>query len=445
MLDVNDDMENLFRRAAENYPLKTDGLDWEKVEKGLSDEEESRPSNQVAKNKTNRSWLLLALLIPVMWICNNYTHRPANSIVENLQANNEKNVAAKSNAHAISSSINKPAQQDKSSTVKDYNSSKQQNELTHQQAGSRPTITKNNVNITKVKSKTATTNTAAQASNKKNISKNSFSQSLSSAADVELQKSPTSNLAETKDKAGATDAVTGHASTETQKNNEAITESSKTKSAATTSAATNESKEKVIAKRLPKVYAGLIGTLDVSTVKFQSTKTPGKGLGLLVGFQITPRLSVESGASLQKKFYFSDAKYFNPKNPYSAPGYKLIDVDGNCNMWEVPINIKYDFKNSVRYNWFAIVGSSSYFMRSENYDYTYESYGQIHARHITYSNSSNNWFSMLNVSVGYARKIGSAGSIRIEPYFKVPLKGVGWGRLPITSTGLNIGYTRKLF
>src|SRR4051812_2355623 len=118
MYDVNDDMENLFRRAAENYPLKTDGLDWEKVERGLSAQEGSIPSNTVVKNKTNRSWLLLALLIPVIWICNNYTHPFTDSTVKNASADHGNNVITKSNSQPIISPITNDVQKDKSTIVK---------------------------------------------------------------------------------------------------------------------------------------------------------------------------------------------------------------------------------------------------------------------------------------------------------------------------------------
>jgi hypothetical protein len=444
MYDVNDDMEDLFRRAAESYPLKTDSLDWEKVEKGLSTEEESVPANEAALNKTNRSWLLLVLLIPVMWICNNYTHRSTDSIVKNAPAHNHNSVSTKNSSPTIKSPVTNEVQANKPSLVKNYSSGKE-NKLGQEKHNSRPIVTPNSINVTNVKSNTTTASTPTPTAAKKNVSENSFSQSLSNAGDVTSAQPFNSNLPETKDKAGAKNSVNTPATTDNSKSNESITEIGKTKNVVTTSAELNKAKEKVIAKRLRKVYVGIIGTLDVSTVKFQSTKTPGKGLGLLAGFQITPRLSVESGASLQKKFYFSDAKYFNPKTSYTSSTYKLISVDGNCDMWEVPINLRYTFKTTAKNSWFALAGASTYIMKSENYGYTYESYGSISERYVKYTNSSTNWFSAMNVAVGYERRIGAAGSLRVEPYLKVPLKGVGWGRLPITSTGLNIGFTRRLF
>jgi hypothetical protein len=72
MFDVNDDMDELFRRAAENYPLKTDTSDWQKVEQKLAAAE---PDESVKGGSKNKSWFLLLLLLPVAWICNNHSHK----------------------------------------------------------------------------------------------------------------------------------------------------------------------------------------------------------------------------------------------------------------------------------------------------------------------------------------------------------------------------------
>ena len=64
MQQVNDDMDELYRKAGENYPLNTNTADWEKLRKkltGIADE----PVVTIAEKKKNyRTFLLLLLLIP---------------------------------------------------------------------------------------------------------------------------------------------------------------------------------------------------------------------------------------------------------------------------------------------------------------------------------------------------------------------------------------------
>src|SRR5574337_856772 len=66
---VNDDMDELFRRAAENYPLDTKGADWSKVVAALQGEAQEKTIPEKKKNKNGRLlWLLL--LLPLGLICN---------------------------------------------------------------------------------------------------------------------------------------------------------------------------------------------------------------------------------------------------------------------------------------------------------------------------------------------------------------------------------------
>jgi hypothetical protein len=426
MYDVNDDMENLFRRAAEDYPLKTDGMDWEKVEKGLA-ASDADPVD-IKSKKNDRSWFLLLLLIPVMWICNNYSHKTNPDGTNTIAANYNKG-----NAGNTSGFINKKiikAEATKNNIEKGY--SQPGNET----ASQKPTL-KNFASVDK--SGNAEKNIDGRLPDRKNFALNnqtgSSSQVLKSQPPTLNQSNQLENIVTPATPMPDTPKAIA------VKTEEAVTNKT---NVGTAQENKNTAAKKNVSISRKKFYVGLVATLDVSTVKFQTTETIGKGLGGLLGYDVRPRLHIEAGASLQQKFYFSDAKYFNPKTSYSSPTYKLINVDGHCNMWEIALNAKYDFKTSAKHNWFLIAGSSSYIMKSEKYDYTYESYGQTVDRYMSYNNSSTNWFSTLNLSAGYERKF-RAGAIRLEPYLKVPLKGVGWGRLPITSMGLNIGYTRKLF
>ena len=42
------------------------------------------------------------------------------------------------------------------------------------------------------------------------------------------------------------------------------------------------------------------------------------------------------------------------------------------------------------------------------------------------------------------KKLGTVGDLRIEPYVKLPLNGLGLGSLPLRSTGIYLGITRPI-
>ena len=51
---------------------------------------------------------------------------------------------------------------------------------------------------------------------------------------------------------------------------------------------------------------------------------------------------------------------------------------------------------------------------------------------------------VVNMSLGYSYKLGSLGTVRMEPYVKIPLKDLGVNNMPVMSTGINIGFTRRI-
>jgi len=132
---------------------------------------------------------------------------------------------------------------------------------------------------------------------------------------------------------------------------------------------------------------------------------------------------------------------------YILPGTKINSLDGNCSMWEVPVQARYNFKNSSKKVWFTTLGLSSYFMKKENYEYTYSytSTGQTYDKYRTYNNASKHFFSVVTLSGGVINPINKSFSIRIEPYFKIPVKGVGVGSISLQSAGLQVGLTKTLF
>ncbi len=92
----------------------------------------------------------------------------------------------------------------------------------------------------------------------------------------------------------------------------------------------------------------------------------------------------------------------------------------------------------------ANAGLSSYFMKRENYSYTFQRNGISNEWHLSYKNSSHNLFSVLNIGASYNQHITKSLLFRIQPYIKIPIGGIGMGRLPITSSGVYFMLTKRL-
>ena len=192
------------------------------------------------------------------------------------------------------------------------------------------------------------------------------------------------------------------------------------------------------------LYYGLVASPDITTVKMQRTSNVGYNVGLIAGYRISKRLAVETGVIYERKYYYSTGKYFNTKKTPWPNSMKVLDVDGWCNMFELPLNVRYTFAMGAKSSWYVNGGVSSYIMKKQGYNYSYEYYGAYGSRDWEYKTTTKDWLSNIHVGVGYERPLGVLGTLRVEPYVKIPVKGIGVGELPVTSVGMNIGLTRPL-
>jgi hypothetical protein len=198
-------------------------------------------------------------------------------------------------------------------------------------------------------------------------------------------------------------------------------------------------------KRSSHGYIGISAAPDLSTVRFQPMKGVGTTFGVLLGYSFNDRWAVESGLYLDRKRYYTDGEYFNTKSVHLQPYSKLLNVDGTCYMWEIPLNVRYNISKGPKMKWFATAGLSTYLMSKENYTYEYEINMNTDESTWNIHKPSQYWFTIASVSAGFEQRIGKIGNLRLEPYVRVPLSGIGTGSLPIVSAGLNIGLTRQLW
>jgi hypothetical protein len=98
----------------------------------------------------------------------------------------------------------------------------------------------------------------------------------------------------------------------------------------------------------------------------------------------------------------------------------------------------------VKSSFFLGAGLSSYFMTSENYDYTYyTATGSLALRNTAYNSTDTHILSILHLSTGFEKVIGNKWSMLIEPYAKIPLGGVGQGNIRLSSFGLNVSLQHR--
>lgn len=183
---------------------------------------------------------------------------------------------------------------------------------------------------------------------------------------------------------------------------------------------------------------GLVAGPDMSNVKFTDVDKAGYNVGLQLGYRFNDHWSVNTGLLYTRKNYTAQGKDFTKPNNSWWQNREPVGLQGYCEMFDIPLYVRYDFSFNNKQRWFAGAGASSYIMTGEYYaiDYTYSGGSTVRQSSYAKDSSSTYPFSILNISAGYERKLNNRFSLQVEPYFKLPLKGLGYGKLDLNSYGI---------
>ena len=433
MQDVNDDMDELLRRAANSYPLNTNSADWSRVADALRSSENVEDGDVEAPDgssgkKKYRNLLLLFLLLTIPLLCVDYVlinGRLASGATTkmNKEVPEPKGIINRA----------KPAGEKSNQRVALFVKKNNGDKYPAFEGADKKRITNSNLkaneiplSVLRAASKVTSKNTGLPSHEnlyQSNGSPVTVGDNLENNYSKERENDVVAYKPELKTRGDLNDTFGGKVNKEVESTKETIFNKKKNK---------------------PAIYAGLLAGPDASTIKFQSVNKTGFSVGLVLGYAFSKKLTVETGVLWDKKFYYTDGKYFNPKN-LSIPSFISIDdVDGSCSMIEAPVNVAYTIKSYHRSFLTANAGISSYFMKNENYSYTFQRSGVENEWNLAYKNSTINLFSVANIGAAYNHDLSKSFTLRIQPYIKIPISGIGMGRLPITSSGVYFVLSKRI-
>jgi hypothetical protein len=188
---------------------------------------------------------------------------------------------------------------------------------------------------------------------------------------------------------------------------------------------------------------GAVFSPDLSTIGLRNFDRPGTNFGLSVQYQFSKRWSVQTGIlQSQKNYRALPSQYQLPPNVYW--GVWPSSISAVCRMIDVPINVRYDvflrphptgLFSSAR--WFVSAGATAYWISRETYQYNYANPNDPRIKQRNKETSTGRQgISNLNVSVGYERQLNRRFSVQVEPFLKMPLRGIGAYKIRLVSTGV---------
>jgi len=178
---------------------------------------------------------------------------------------------------------------------------------------------------------------------------------------------------------------------------------------------------------------------DFSSIKntSSSSSAPGSNYSLLVEYQLMDRWSISTGGIWSMKKYATDQEVTYGK-------YTADSMVGTCRILDIPLNVNYRFRPQSRTSFYSGIGLSSYLMIEEDYTYTVNSSSGSKDYSYYIEKENNEWFKILNVSVGMQYQISPRIHLQVEPFLKAPLVGIGEWDVLLSSMGIFMGIKYKI-
>lgn len=197
---------------------------------------------------------------------------------------------------------------------------------------------------------------------------------------------------------------------------------------------------KPILRTGPRFTLSILAAPDINAVNSFNKNQVGTNFGLQVAMHLSKKFSISTGAAYAIKPYQADGNQYNSLNWQGRAATDLPNyIAANCKVLDIPVNLNYQFYSKGK-NAFALgTGLSSYIMLRENYHFDFDDGSGRPSYDVQVSNRNQHWFGVVNINATYERRINSKFSTVIQPYVKLPLTGIGNGRVDLKSTGVALG------
>ena len=413
MEDINPDMEDLLRKASENYPLKQTEDRWDEIASKISSVPVVKPARKMVLDKR---YLFALLFLLTLLFVGLFILKPVK--LNNIQPAfvHQKDSSQESNIRSITQ-LSSNTQ--KKITTNDHVTTENEKEYFNNENKKLKTRDSQNF-FNKAISQIRIEQKTIMGRNNRNNDKQVYTffneDTLASKPNI-----PPYNNKPLAGKAFAFDTA------------QSVISSAENKEKRVTSSFSRKG-----------FYYGLLAGPGFNSIKSQGLKKPGLNIGILGGYRFGKRISVETGLLFSQKYYTTAGKYFSMKEigPAMPSAMTVMEVDGSTSVIEMPVHFRYDVFRNFKHSFFSSTGFSSYIITKESNQYHASLNGAEEMVYGTYKNAKRYFAASLDLAVGYEHNLGKKNKIRLQPYIKLPLKGIGVGDLQVMSIGLHTGITR---
>jgi hypothetical protein len=189
---------------------------------------------------------------------------------------------------------------------------------------------------------------------------------------------------------------------------------------------------------------GLMAGSDLAAVNANGSTAYGYNAGIAVDFRLGRRLVFQaSGQYLIKNYIADQREYVAPKGFWQAKAYPY-STEGTCDMLQWNFDVRYNLIATAKWNSFVSLGSSSWTIMKEQYEFYYKTYTHGQVNEWTGTQDKNYWFALAQFGVGVEHTIRPGLSLQLNWFGQRPFQGVGNGNVKIYSSGLSIMVHKQL-
>lgn len=421
----DNEFENLFKRAADNYPINSSNADWQTVLSQLEDKDGNNKGFFLFNKKLLPFVILLiavgiaSSVITGLIVWNSSSNKKRLSTEPIIKLNNQQN---STNVKRIADEVYEKVIQDMKKNTFSY--------MPHNKLKENDVVTKQQ-QFVQNKSSIISTNDLKEISahSKENKINNDATENSIPPSTVTTQLNSEKNESVVIPKI-ATDS-TGNLNLENT-----------TDHTTKPSSLIPNNPTKIATTRLKPskyFYAGILYAKDKSSIKLEPNKGSGYSIAMMLGYHFSKKWSVETGLHFEKKELYTNGTNFD-KSILNASG-NIIWIESEAKLLEIPITFKRDLLQKKNHSLFSTVGVSSYLVNKETIEYEEEIGGVFQNEFVVFEKNTSNFFSTFNLSLGYQYNLGKFGNIRVEPYFNIPIGVIGNSKSPVYSKGVFLGWT----
>ncbi len=432
--NTHNEFDNLYKKAAENFPVNADGANWNYVLEQLEKKDKRFGFWMNKKNIVILLLLFSSLFFGSYYFFNN----PLNGFKKTQV--NEKNILENTFS-------NEKLKQEITASVykKILDSLHQNNSIKN----STESLKKGENHFNQISKNTPKVHTYfLQNKKSKDNSKSIFSTSLINKNNKiefdDLEQKSVANSKKINTSTNSSNNILSNTITnifsQASDDSNKIVSSSKTIDSAFFKSPKTEEKNIVKTSSTKGIYAGLLYSFDNTSERKERHNEKGESFGIsfLIGYKFSDKIALESGLSFQNREYYSNGNNFN-KSILGATG-NITTIESENSFFELPINIRYNFFNQKKFSLFSCAGTSSFFINKEKYEYEQENGGVYTKDQIEFSSTTTNIFATINFSVGCEYHFKTLGSLRLQPYYNLPTKSFANSGLSFVSKGVQIGW-----